>query len=284
MQLKDKKIERINIERIKERIKERMKERMNYIIIDMSYFIFYRYYALKNWWKHAKSNSPLESDAYENSEFLEKFEKTFLEKIKEIPKKLKIQKTNYKFLMAKDCPRRDIWRNEFYGKYKENREDDDVIMVGPFFRRAYEILEKEKFPILFHPKLEGDDCIALMTHKLKGDNNIFIIASDMDYLQLLEDNVKAINLKYKLIDDSKKWSGDAKKDLFCKIVMGDKSDGIPSIFAKCGIKTAIKCYDDEDYFHKKMERENAYEKFILNKKIIDFNEIPEELKIEFLNS
>ena len=87
----------------------------------------------------------------------------------------------------------------------------------------------------------------------------------------------------KLIDDSKKWSGDAKKDLFCKIVMGDKSDGIPSIFAKCGIKTAIKCYDDKDYFNKKMERENAYEKFNLNKKIIDFNEIPEELKIEFLN-
>ena len=26
--------------------------------------------------------------------------------------------------------------------------------------------------------------------------------------------------------------------------MGDKSDNIPSVLSKCGIKTAIKCYDD----------------------------------------
>ena len=130
--------------------------------------------------------------------------------------------------------------------------------------------------------MEGDDCIALMTQKLKEDNNIYIIASDMDYLQLLDDNVSVITLKYKLIKDSKKWSGDAKKDLFCKIVMGDKSDDIPAIFAKCGIKTAIKCYDDNEYFEKRLETEKTNEIYQLNKKLIDFNEIPVELKIQFL--
>ena len=117
-------------------MKEIMNERINYIIIDMSYFIFYRYYALINWWKHAKPNNPLElngSNAHENNEFMEKFEKTFLEKIKEIPKKLKLHKKEYKYLIAKDCPRKEIWRNKFYNKYKENREQDDIIMVGPFF-------------------------------------------------------------------------------------------------------------------------------------------------------
>ena len=185
--------------------------------------------------------------------------------------------------MAKDCPRRDIWRNEFYGKYKENREDDDVIMVGPFFRRAYEILEKEKFAILFHPKLEGDDCIALMTHKLKEDNNIFIIASDMDYLQLANDNIQLYDLKYKKLTERKSSFNNAEKDLFVKILTGDKSDNIKGVFKKCGPKTACKYFDNRELFEEKLNSvEGAMERYLLNKKIIDFNEIPEELVKNFL--
>ena len=30
----------------------------NYILIDGSYFVFYRYYALLNWWKLAKKEIP----------------------------------------------------------------------------------------------------------------------------------------------------------------------------------------------------------------------------------
>ena len=99
----------------------------------------------------------------------------------------------------------------------------------------------------------------------------------MDYLQLADPKVKLINLKYKYLTDSKKWSGDPKKELFGKIVMGDKSDNIPAVLNKCGQKTAEKCYNDKKYFEERMKRENAYEKYELNKKLIDFNEIPQEL-------
>lgn len=268
-------------------------EKTVYILIDMSYFIFYRYYALINWWKHAKPDNPLDiTKAFENKEFMDKFEKTILEKLKEIPKRLKLNKGSKKngknkneivMLAAKDCHRKEIWRNEYFDKYKEQRELDDYFMVGPFFEKAYELLNSESIPILFHPKLEGDDCIAIMTEHLKPNYNIYIVANDMDYLQLSSENVTIINLKYKLITDSKKWSGEAKKDLFCKIVMGDKSDNIPSIFKKCGPKTAIKCYEDEEYFNTKLKKENGYENFNKNKKLIDFNEIPIELRTEFMD-
>ena len=85
-----------------------------------------------------------------------------------------------------------------------------------------------------------------------------------------------------MLTDSKKWSGDAMQDLFCKIVMGDKSDDIPSVFKKCGPKTALKYYENKSLFEQQLEKENAYERYRQNKKIIDFNEIPQDLALEFL--
>ena len=97
-------------------------EKRTYILVDMSYFIFYRYYALLNWWKLAKPDNPLDiSKCFENKEFMDKFEKTFLEKLREIPKKLKLIKKSKKndivILAAKDCNRKKIWRNDYFDKY-----------------------------------------------------------------------------------------------------------------------------------------------------------------------
>ena len=59
----------------------------NYILIDTSYFIFYRYYALINWWKMAKKDEPQLLDPFLSEEFVQKFRKTFIDKLYEIPKK-----------------------------------------------------------------------------------------------------------------------------------------------------------------------------------------------------
>ena len=70
--------------------------------------------------------------------------------------------------------------------------------------------------------------------------------------------------------------------IFCKIVAGDKSDCIPSVFKKCGIKTAEKFWNNKDNFNKKLEMDiDAKNQYILNKKIIDFNNIPKTLVSEF---
>ena len=47
--------------------------------------------------------------------------------------------------------------------------------------------------------LEADDCIALTVDRIKvtiPDANIFIIANDMDYLQLASDKIFIYNLKF----------------------------------------------------------------------------------------
>ena len=48
----------------------------NYVFIDGSYFIFFRYYALLNWWKLARKDVEL-GEPIENEEFVERFKTIF---------------------------------------------------------------------------------------------------------------------------------------------------------------------------------------------------------------
>ena len=259
----------------------------NYILIDGSYYCFYRYYAIKSWFRNAHKDFELDNPI-ENEIFVEKYKKTFVSKIKELSKKLKIK--DPKIIVGKDCKRKKIWRMDLYEKYKENRDKDDSFMGGPFIKMAYdENLFKnagvEK--ILSNKKLEADDCLAIYSNYLieKDPNcNIVIITSDTDYLQLIKPNIKLVNLKFKEVATSKNSTGNPEKDLFIKIVMGDKSDDIPSIFSKCGRKTAIKCWDNKDFFNKKMEDKKVKLRFNLNKKLIDFKSIPEKYVKELKSS
>jgi len=257
---------------------------MNFIFIDGSYFIFYKFYALLNWWKLAKNQDNIE-DIVELEEFKEKFIKTFSDKINEIEKKLKI--TNSIKLVGKDCPRREIWRNKITNNYKDNRNDKKNAFCSNFFKLVYKdkLFEKNNIKtILQHPELEADDCIAItVKHILQNYNDakIWIIANDMDYLQLASEKVNIYNLKYINISEKKSSTSDPDCDKFCKIVCGDKSDNIKGIFDKCGIKTAIQLYNNKELFQDKLKDKNIYDKYLLNKSLIDFDEIPENLVNSF---
>jgi 5'-3' exonuclease len=260
-----------------------------FIFVDGSYYNFYRYFALLQWWKNAYPDEPLD-DPYQNEKFVEKFKKTFVDNLLQMPKKLKINKNiNPIMIVGKDCKRENIWRNDIFPNYKATRANgtEDGFMGGPFFKMAY---EDELFKkggakaILKHPKLEADDCIAISVKHLLNkypDCHIYIITSDRDYLQLNAKNVDLYNLAYKNIAENKSSTGNSKDDLEIKIIMGDISDNIPSVLHKCGPKTAIKCFNDRAYFEERLKKENAYNKYETNCKMVDFNYIPENLAIEF---
>ncbi len=263
-----------------------------FIFVDGSYYNFYRYFALMQWWKNAYSDEPLD-DPFKNEKFVEKFKKTHVDNLINMPKKLKIAKSVKPILIVgKDCKRENIWRNELFPQYKANRTNgqEDGFMGGPFFKMAYaeNLFEKGGAKaILKHPKLEADDCIAISVKHLVNrypNCSIYIITSDRDYLQLNSHNVHLFNLTYKNIAE-KNSTGNPKDDLEIKIIMGDTSDNIPSVFPKCGPKTAQKCIEDPDFFKKKMANNSDYYKqYELNKNLVDFNNIPEELVYEFMCS
>ena len=303
---------------------------MNHIFIDGSYYIFYRYHALKVWWRNAKQEDL--DDPFENEEFLEKFKSTFISKINEIPKKIKVsdyKKGNFKIYVGKDCPRKEIWRMKLHDKYKGNRDGEEGSVaekegkiIKKFFKYVYDnnlFNQANVSLILKMNNLEADDCIALYIknllkydnndknikyfeenfgyikntnndldtpkiHETKNKDNVYIITSDADYLQLVDENITIYNLKFKNIALGKNCFQDKNKNLFYKIVMGDKSDNIPPIFPRCGIKTIEKYFNDKDLFGKKKNEKEEYQKqYLLNTRLISFNCIPIELQESFKN-
>ena len=268
-----------------------------FIFIDGSYFCFYRYHSLLTWWKNAYPEIVLE-DPFQNEEFVAKFRKTFVDHVQKLQKNLGIHKSvKPTIIVGRDCKRENIWRNELFPKYKGTRANgaEDGFMGGPFFKMVYAdnlFIEGGAKTLLHHNKLEADDCIALsvkhVLNKYKEGNTkcqVYIITSDKDYLQLAEPRVHIYNLGFKKITDQKSCLGSAECDLFCKIVMGDISDNIPSVFPKCGPKTALKYYEDQAEFQKKLNSSDVFiSQYNTNKKIIDFNEIPVLLQNEFFTN
>jgi len=265
-----------------------------FIFVDGSYYCFYRYFALQQWWKNAYPDEPLD-DPYQNEKFVEKFKKTFVENLEQMPKKLKIHKEPIKpiLIVGKDCKRENIWRNDIFKDYKANRANgqEDGFMGGPFFKMAYEdeLFQKGGAKtILKHPRLEADDCIAISVKYLLNKYpacKIYIITSDRDYLQLNAHNVDLFTLTYKNLADGKTSTGNAANDLKIKIIMGDTSDNIPSVFPKCGLKTAIKCIEDEEFFKKKMaNNKEYYNQYILNENLVNFDKIPQNYVEEFMST
>ena len=273
------------------------KETPVFILIDTSYWIFYRYFAIMQWWKHAKPDDELFENPYENEEFLEKFNKTFLDSINTFKKKYKLHKqrskpeTPTKIIACRDCPRSDIWRNKYYTDYKANRINDDSFMGGPFFKHVYKENNKLLFEagvnqVLQFPNLEGDDIIAITKIIIRSrypQATIYIIANDHDYLQLLDDNTHIVNFQYKNLVESKKVFSEPEKNLFYKMVLGDKSDNIMPVFKKCGPKTCEKYYNDRELFGQALFKEHgSSERFLLNKTLVSFTEIPKDLINGFL--
>jgi len=260
-----------------------------FILVDTSYWIFYRYFAIIQWWGHSNSETPL-SDPYENEEFVEKFIKTFSESLNTFKKKQKIHKKKTTILAVRDCPRKTIWRNTLYSDYKGTRDKDDGFMGGSFFKHIYQndnklLYEAGANSVLQFPNLEADDIIAITKNYIRkkySDAQIYIIANDHDYLQLLDDNSEIVNFQNKFLKEGKKVFSEPQKNLFYKVVLGDKSDNIMPIFKKCGPKTCEKYYENNELFLEALKKENAYEKYELNKKLVDFTQLPDELVSRFL--
>ena len=204
-----------------------------------------------------------------NAEFIEKFRTTFISKIKNIVEQFSIKKSTRKnakkqlnpsiaidiekdtvhLFVGKDMPRHTLWRINIFPEYKGTRDHGISTIQKKLQSFLFNLVYEEKLfeqagisTILSYDGLEADDCIALSTKCILEQQNdtstphIWIITSDMDYLQLAHPQVHLYNLTFKCLTDNKKWSGDPKKDLFCKIVMGDKSDNIPSIFKNAASK------------------------------------------------
>ena len=75
-------------------------EMTNYILIDGSYFVFFRYHAILNWFRLSHPDEDF-TTADRHPDFRNKFHKTFVDVFQDIAKRLNIE--NPTFIVGKDC-------------------------------------------------------------------------------------------------------------------------------------------------------------------------------------
>lgn len=251
----------------------------NKILIDTSYVIYYKFYATIKWYStiYSEEYSYIEDvnnhDWTVNSLFMSLLEKTINNFLLKLFNNEYLEKSD--IIFALDSNRLNNWKYKLYPEYKKNRVHKkyfDKIFAYVIENILSKFLTKYKScKIIKIEELEADDIIAIIAKHYTA-NNICIVSADSDFLQLGADNIFFINLKSCIQKQISKE--EANELLKTKILYGDKSDNIPSIFKRgYKIKKAELLNDDilEEYFKR---NDTAKDQYLLNKSIIDFNEIP----------
>lgn len=286
-----------------------------YVFIDGSYFVFYRFHAVLAWWKlrHPETYDVVAAAPIDNPEFVAQFQKLTAASIADIGRCCAKVATatatvNPRVMIAKDCPRKEIWRMALYPEYKGTRAHCSTI--APFFELFYR--QQTTTTILSQPTLEADDCIALACKAVRqykqSNAPIFIIASDNDYLQLLQlGNVYITDLRHmtssmmalkRAFTDleakqmiragpSQDQEGQGKYELLKKILLGDKSDNIPAVLDSATLRKLCKkagCKKTDDLITYFVNNSNnliadltecdKMAAYTLNQQLISFGAIP----------
>jgi 5'-3' exonuclease len=277
----------------------------NILLVDLSYAIFYKFFALRNWYNRAFPDKeiPDEYDWLQDEVFMEKYKKLFFDKIVKVCRKNYIDHSNIVF--AIDCKHTTIWRHSVYQDYKGTRQESHkkskFYAFGLFKLVIEELLpefaSKHNNTVLKVEECEADDIVANIVIHLENErkiniigdefdidsyNNksrkIFILASDTDYIQLCDNNVVLVDMNNNFLNQ-KYLSSNINQRYFLiqKILIGDISDNIPQCLVsqdflkKYKIRTQekmtqIKKIGDKEYKFVKVNK-NIAEKLLKNMEV-----------------
>jgi len=130
-------------------------------------------------------------------------------------------------------------RNVDWGTAPADEEESMKQQMG----RLIEYLEQLPLTLLCIDGIEADDTIAYISQQLLIDSDIFIMSTDKDFLQLVDDRVKVWSpTKKKLYTKNEvfdEYGIPANNILTYRILDGDKSDNIGGIRG-AGLKSIVK--------------------------------------------
>ena len=134
------------------------------------------------------------------------------------------------------CDGRNYWRRDYFPYYKikraENRSKSSLDW-GKIFECVDEIKENiinnTKLKLINVDKVEADDIISVLVKEFSGKENICILSTDRDFVQLQEyDNI----WQFSTISNSFiKPDISGVDSLIDKLIVGDKGDGVPNVLS-----------------------------------------------------
>jgi DNA polymerase-1 len=134
--------------------------------------------------------------------------------------------------VAFDAPGK-TFRHERFAAYKANRPPtpDDLKQQIPYTRKLCDVLG---LPILEVPGIEADDLIGTLARRAReGGYRVYIVSSDKDLLQLVNDDVTVIHpVKYERLDPDavrRKFGVPPERVPDVLALMGDSIDNVPGV-------------------------------------------------------
>ena len=202
------------------------------------------------------------------------------------------------------CDGMNTWRRDYFPEYKANRKksrDDSGQDWNEIFRILNTVREEIKqylpYKVIHLEGCEADDIIGaltLETQEFGKDEPIMIVSSDKDFIQLQKfNNVKQFSpMQKKLVKDT---DGNPRTYLFNHIMRGDTGDGVPNVLSSDDTfiteksQTPLRQTRIDDWLEKSDNLrncmdENTYRNYQRNKKLIDLTEIPEDIKLNIINT
>lgn len=143
-------------------------------------------------------------------------------------------------------PEKPTFRHEQFKDYKANRQKAPNELVQQF-QLIREVLEIHNIKSVEVDGFEADDLAGTFACAAKDQADVYLITSDKDYLQLIDENIKVILTKKGVtnIEEMDLKSMEEEYGLTpaqfvdLKALMGDSSDNIPGV-AGVGEKTGLK--------------------------------------------
>jgi hypothetical protein len=197
---------------------------------------------------------------------------------------------------------RKYWRKEFFPYYKAHRKkareksDLDWHLIFDMLAKFKQEL-KENFPykVIDVEGAEADDIIGTLAPRAVAHEDVLIISSDGDFLQLQMYNKQKLGHTIKQYNPAQKKfvvSEDPVKELKMKIINGDKGDGIPNILSPGDVfvtdqrqkrmtEQKMEKYLNEEYSNYDTIANTG---FTRNQVLIDLRNIPGEIKTNIINT
>lgn len=262
----------------------------NIIFVDTAYLTFNKFYAVKRWYSYKYPDDEINNDKnydwFENNIFINKFKDMYLKSLKRLFDILILD--NCKIIFCLDASYKQIWRTTIYENYKKGRLNK--YNYANTMKYLYNILlpdiikNNKNYYSIYVDEVEADDVIATSVNYLKKKkckSTIYIVTNDTDLKQLGDENIYFINL------DDKKFiyvnKNDAEEILIKKILYGDKSDNIKSIF-KPGYKINNNIIRKKDLmdnnilYHYLQQNNDANELYKLNTTLVNLDYLPIKYK------
>lgn len=260
------------------------------LLIDTSYCIYHTAFSTYNWYKYEIDSNVEKNSDFDPSldkEFIAEFENRFLYNIFKSVRQIYPLFDSSKMIFTLDCARKNIWRMSYFPEYKISRKDiKRVFSISGLFNYCNNIMipnicEKYHCKSIKIDGAEGDDIIAILILKIFNEDENIVIASDKDLNQLL-DKCIIVTLNGE-IREKQSDPNFNKNFILKKTLIGDNGDEIPSVFPRCGEKTAEKLINNIEELNKKLNENISYkEAFKRNLRLIDFKYIPKEIEFKIL--